>query len=158
MQLSLSGWNGSGSSITDGGVDSRTGSLTQNDPYVTTYVCMIAPRFEGHLLVGDLADQLHYWMKDLCISFGWQLKFIEINPNYMHWIMSVSITTYPNQFMKTVLRETSKKIFGDFPKFNHQNSSNEFWAPWYFVGVGESPYSKNSIQSFLNQIRMEQGY
>ena len=35
--------------------------------------------------------------------------------------------------------------------------SNEFWAPWYFVGVGQAPYSQNTIQSFIRQIRMEQG-
>lgn len=132
-------------------------SLIQTDAYVTSYVCLLVPRFEEHLLTGDLTDQLYIWMKDICISFGWQLKFIDINPKYIHWIMTVSLATYPTQFMKTVRKESSNRIFQEFPKFSHKNMSNDFWAPWYFVGVGDVPYSKNSIQSFLRQIRMEQG-
>ena len=131
--------------------------LRQTDPYITSYVCLLAPRFEEHLLTGDLSDQLHIWMKNICISFGWQLKFIDVKPKYLHWIMAVSITTYPTQFMKIVCHESSKRIFDDFPRFEHKNMSNEFWAPWYFVGVGQAPYSQNSIQSFIRQIRMEQG-
>ena len=131
--------------------------LQQTDPYVTSYVCLLAPRFEEHLLIGDLSDQLYIWMKNICISFGWQLKFIDIKPKYLRWIMAVSITTYPTQFMKIVCQESSKRIFDDFPKFQQKNMSNEFWTPWYFVGVGKAPYSQDSIQSFIRQIRMEQG-
>ena len=133
-------------------------SFSENiDPYVTSFVCLLVPRFEEHVLAGDLTDLLRVWIKDICISFGWQLKFIDVNPRYLHWIMTVSITTVPTQFMKTIRRETSNKIFDDFPRFKKRNMSNEFWAPWYFVGVGEVPYSQNTIRSFINQIRIEQG-
>jgi len=132
-------------------------SLAQIDPYVTSYVCLLTPRFEEHLLVGDLSDQLHAWMIDICVSFGWRLKFLDVNPKYLHWIMAVSITDFPTRFMKTVRRESSNKIFENFPRFSQKNMSNEFWAPWYFVGVGELPYSRNSIQNFIRQIRIEQG-
>ena len=132
-------------------------SLLQADLYVTPYVCLLAPRFEEHLLTGDLADQLHVWMKDICISFGWKLKFIDINPNYLHWIIVVSITEYPIHFIKIIRKESSKRIFDDFPKFKQKNMSPEFWAPWFFVGVGEAPYSHNTIQTYLKQIRIEQG-
>ena len=71
--------------------------------------------------------------------------------------MAVSITTYPTQFMKRVCKETSKRIFEDFPRFKDLNMSDEFWAPWYFVNVGQAPYSKDSIQSFIKQIRIQQG-
>lgn len=126
-------------------------------PYTTSFVCMVAPRFEEHLLAGDISDDLYKWMKEICISFGWQLKFIEVRSEYMHWVMSVGLATYPMQFMKTILKETSIKVFDNYPKFRQKNISNHFWAPWYFVGVGEAPYSQSSIKEFLKQIRMEQG-
>ena len=138
-------------------IQSDLESLRQTDPYVTSYVCLLAPRVEEHLLTGDVSEQLHIWMKNICVSFGWQLKFIDIKPKYLHWIMAVSLTTYPTHFMKIVCQESSKKIFEDFPRFEQKNMSNEFWAPWYFVGVGKAPYSQDSIQSFIRQIRMEQG-
>jgi len=143
----------------DGQVDIQTNFelLGKTNPYVTSYVCLLAPRFEEHLLIGDLSDQLHIWMKDICISFGWQLHFKDIKPNYIHWIMSVNISTYPTQFMKTVCQESSKKIFDDFPRLDQKKLAREFWAPWYFIGVGNSPFSQNSIRSFIKQIRMGQG-
>lgn len=127
------------------------------DPYITSFVCLLAPRFKEHLLIGDISELINIWMKDICISFGWQLRFIDVHPDYLHWIMAVRITSVPTRFMKIVRRETSKKIFDDFPRFKEKNMSNEFWAPWYFVGVGEVPYSRATIRSFINQIRFEQG-
>jgi REP element-mobilizing transposase RayT len=127
-------------------------------PYVTSFVCLLVPRFEEHTLVGDLSDSLHTWMRDICISFGWNLKFIEISPNYLHWIMTVKITSSPAEFMNIVRKTTSNKIFDEFPRFSEQNMSKKFWAPYYYVGVGNVPYSKPSIQSFIDQIRMEQGF
>jgi REP element-mobilizing transposase RayT len=143
----------------DGQEDTQTyiGYRENIDPYKTSFVCLLVPRFEEHTLTGDLSDQLVFWMKDICISFGWQLKFIDLKPGYLHWIMTVSITSFPTQFMKIVRRETSQKIFEDFPKFKRKNVSNEFWAPWYFVGVGEAPYSPSAIRNFIEQIRIEQG-
>jgi len=138
-------------------IQSKIRNLENLEPYVTSYVCLLVPRFEEHLLVGDISDRLHNWMMDICISFGWQLKFIDNRCRYLHWIMTVSIATPPAHFMKIVRKESSKKIFEDFPRFKQKNLSNQFWAPWYFVGVGEVPYSQSTIQSYIEQIRLEQG-
>ena len=132
-------------------------NLEKIEPYVTSYVCLLVPRFEEHLLTGDVTDNLRNWMINICISFGWQLKFIDIRPQYLHWIMAVSIATYPTHFMRIVRKESSTKIFDDFPRFKQKNLSNDFWAPWYFVGVGEVPYSQSTIQTYIEQIRLEQG-
>lgn len=128
-----------------------------SDPFVISFVCLLVPRFEKHTLIGDLSDILHIWMKDICISYGWNLKFISISPNYLHWIMTVKMNSSPTEFMGIVRETTSKKIFDNFPRFLEQNMSKKFWAPYYFVGVGNVPYSKSSIQTFIEQIRMEQG-
>lgn len=133
------------------------GSLKETGPYVTSYVSLVVPRFKKHLLMGDLSDQLHIWMKDICISFGWQLQITDIRTDYLHWIMAVSITEYPTQFMTTFYRESSQKIFTEFPRLSHKNMSNEFWAPLYVVNVGQVPYAQDAIQSYIQQIRTQQG-
>jgi REP element-mobilizing transposase RayT len=135
----------------------KAGLYEDDSPYETSFVCLLVPRFEEHTLIGDLSDNLHIWMRDICISFGWNLKFIEISPSYLQWIMTVSISTSPIEFMNIVCKTTSKKIFDEFPRFSQQNVSKMFWAPNYFVGIGHTPYSKPTIQSFIEQIRMEQG-
>lgn len=127
------------------------------DPYTTTYVCLLAPKFEEHLIKGDLSEQVFSLMKDISISFGWQLKLIDIKPQYLHWVMTVRITTYPAHFIKVIRRETSRAIFENFPRIKDKNLSNDFWAPWYFVSVGETPFPQSAIQTFLKQIRVQQG-
>lgn len=133
------------------------GSLKETSPYVTSYVSLVVPRFKEHFLMGDLSDKLYIWMKDICISFSWQLQFIDIRPNYLHWIMAVSITAYPTQFMTTFYRVSSQKILTEFPRLSHKNMSNEFWAPAYVVNVGQAPYLQDAIKSFIQQIRTQQG-
>ena len=91
--------------------------------FETTFVCLLVPRFEEHILIGDLSERLHTWMRDICISYGWNLKFIEISPNYLHWVMTVPINTPPPEFMKIVQNTTSEKIFDEFPRFSTQNTS-----------------------------------
>ena len=159
VQFSLLNENELGGSTVDKQIDiqSDIDPLELPDPYVVSYVCLLVPRFKEHLLVGDISDQLYIWMKNLCVSFGWRLKFIDISPGHLHWVMTVSITSFPTRFMKILLQETSKKIFEDFPRFKRKNVSLKFWAPWYFVGVGDVPYSQSTIQSLINQIRREQG-
>ena len=142
----------------EGTIQVESDSLFHSDPYVTTYVCLLAPRFQEHLLTGDLSDQLYTWMKDICIAFGWNLGFIDIKPEYLHWVMSVSINTSQGQFVKKICKESSQKILENFPRIKRKNMSNEFWAPWYFVNVGQAPYSKDAIKSYLDQIRMQQGF
>ena len=150
--------------VDDNGIDDQeefhpnaNGLYVDADPYVTSYVCLLVPRFEEHKLIGDLSENLHIWMKDICISFGWNLKFIEISPNHLHWIITVNMNLSPIEFLNIVRRTTSKKIFDEFPRFSQQNVSKKFWAPYYFVSFGEVPYSKSTIKSFIEQIRMEQG-
>jgi len=127
------------------------------DPYVTSYVCLLAPRFEEHLIIGDLSDWLSIWMKDICVSFGWQLPFIDIKPEYLHWVISVSINMPSIQFMKIIRRESSSKILDEFPRVKVKNMSKDFWAPWHFVRVGLAPYPQSTIRKILEEIRMQQG-
>ena len=127
-------------------------------PYITSYVCILIPRIKEHVISVDLSEKLDIWMQDICISFGWHLNFIEVPQSYMHWIITVQMSTPTTTFMNIICNESSKKIFTDFPRFSQQNSSKKFWAPFYFVGVGDIPCSNKVIQSFIEQVRFEQGY
>jgi len=108
-----------------------TGSYEVSDPYVTSFVCLLIPRFEEHILIGDLVDNLHTWMKDICISFGWNIKFIEISPNYLHWIMTVKIDSSPVEFMNIVRTTTSKKYLMSFQGFQKRTCPKDFGH--YFI-------------------------
>ena len=54
------------------------GLFENSGPFETTFVCLLVPRFEEHALIGDLSENLHTWMREICISHGWNLKMIKI--------------------------------------------------------------------------------
>lgn len=131
--------------------------IHSQNSYSLSYACVLVPRFNEHYLMGDIVDYLTEWMLDICISYGWQLKHISIEPAYLHWVMAVNITSYPTKFMKLIRKHTSEKILENFPRFRAKNVSSDFWAPWYYVGTGELPFSHKVIMGFLAQVRKQQG-
>lgn len=129
-------------------------------PQISTelaYACLLIPRFNDHYLTGDITKDLVKWIKDVCISYGWRLDAITIRPGYLQWIMTVPFTENPARFMKVLRQQTSQKIFEDYPRFKRKNVSLDFWAPGFSVVHGSSPQSPEEINSFILQIRRQQG-
>lgn len=122
-----------------------------------TYSCLLIPRFSDHYLTGDITRDLEVWVKEVCISYGWRLDVITIRPGYLQWGMTVPLTANPAQFMKILRRQTSQKIFEDYPRFSRKNVSLDFWAPGFSVLPGNRPQSAEDINSFILQVRRQQG-
>ncbi len=125
--------------------------------YNLSYACLIIPRFNTHLIAGDLEEFLYQEVKRICISYGWKLEFVEIRPPHLQWIMVVPAATPPSSFMRVIRQQTSKNILSEFPRFRKENSSHDFWAPGYLVLVGMQPYPPEMIKEFIRQTRQQQG-
>jgi REP element-mobilizing transposase RayT len=126
-------------------------------PYDLTYACLLIPRFSSHYLIGDVAESLHLWMQQICVSFGWRLDNLTIRPEYMQWIISVPPATPPSRCIHAVRDHTSLRIFEDFPDFKHENISKDFWAPGYFVLLGNQPLPAEMINEYIFITRQQQG-
>jgi len=126
--------------------------------YEISYACLLIPRFGVHYLIGDLADQLHQWMPQICISFGWRLDFLSVNPEYLQWVLYVHPTTPPAHFMRVFRQHTSKLIFENFPRIKRDNLSRDFWAPGYLVIIGARPHPPEMINEYVRLTRQQQGF
>jgi REP element-mobilizing transposase RayT len=129
-------------------------------PQISTelaYSCLLIPRFSDHYLTGDITKDLDTWMRDICISYGWRLDAITMRPGYLQWVMTVPLTANPAQFMKLIRQQTSPKIFEYYPRFARKNVAFDFWAPGFSVVNGKTPQSAEEINSFILQIRKQQG-
>jgi putative transposase len=126
-------------------------------PYDLSYACLMIPRFNTHYLTGDIAECLRQWMKEICISFAWRLDFITVHPDYFQWILNVPPATPPSGCIRTIRQQTSLKIFEDFPHFKCENLSKDFWAPGYFVLVGNRPHPLDMINDYIQLTRQQQG-
>jgi putative transposase len=126
-------------------------------PYDLSYACLLIPRFSAHYLIGDIAESLREWMRQICISFAWRLDDLRIRPEYMQWVLYVPPATPPSRCIHTVRSQTSRFIFEDFPHIRRENVSNDFWAPGYLVLVGPMLHTSEMINQFISLTRQEQG-
>lgn len=125
--------------------------------YELKYACLLIPRFPAHQLVGDLAGYLHQWLQQICVSYGWRLEFIEVNPAYLEYILCVNMSVSPDQFMKIIISQTSKLILSDFGRLRQEILSNDFWANGYLVVLGEKAIQEEMIGQFIKMCRRQQG-
>ena len=125
--------------------------------YNLHYACLLVTRRADHLLTGDLKEELGNWMRDIAVAYGWRLEMLNIQPNYLQWVVSVPPSTSPATIMRIVRRETSDRILKEKPRFK-ENLANDFWAPGYLVMGGERPHPVDIIQGFIDQTRKHQDF
>ncbi|MBM3179078.1 MAG: hypothetical protein FJZ86_01855 [Chloroflexi bacterium] len=127
------------------------------DSYNLSYTCLLIPRFPSHQLKGDLADYLHQWLPQICISYSWRLEFIAIQPDYFQWAICVPPSTIRGHFMQQIRYDTSEMIFSNFGHIRSENLSNDFWAPGNLVVLGTRPHPEEMISQYIHLIRIQQG-
>jgi REP element-mobilizing transposase RayT len=155
----LAGDSGVNQTLPDAGESGEKVILepVEEHPYDLSYTCLLLPRFESHYLIGDIVPSLQTRLQKVCISFGWRLEFLSIQPDHMQWTMRVPPTASTAYFMQVIREQTSRHIFADFPRFKRENASDDFWAPGYLIVWGTQPHPTEIIQRYTRQTRQQQG-
>ena len=125
--------------------------------YDLTYACLLVPRFGTHHLTGDLSERLADWMPNICVAFGWRLELLAVRPDYLQWVINVPPTTSPGYLMRIMRKQTSEKIFEDFPRRKKENPSGDFWAPGYLIMGGSQPHPSRLVEDYIKRTRERQG-
>ena len=137
-------------------------SIQQAQPLVPAlsrlaYTCVLIPRLPGHLLVGQPAEQLTGWLPQLCLAYAWRLEGLLIRPEYLQWTVHVAPAISPGNVIRLIRQQSSRRIFSQFPQYEIDNPSGDFWAPGYLIISGFQPPSHNLVQDFIRQTRQRQG-
>jgi hypothetical protein len=137
-------------------------SLQQVEPIMPSfshlaYTCLLIPRLPAHMLVGGLADRLKEWLPQLCLAYGWRLENLLVRPEYMQWTVQVAPAISPGNVIRLVRQQASRRIFLQFPQYEVENPSSDFWAPGFLIISGFQPPSTHLVQEFIRQTRTRQG-
>jgi len=54
-------------------------------------------------------------------------------------------------------KQTSEKIFAEFPRLKKENPSGDFWAPGYLIMGGLQPHPPQLVKDYIRQTRQRQG-
>ncbi len=130
---------------------------TSSGMYDLTYACLLVPRFSSHHLTGDISERISEWMPNICVAFGWRLEHLSIRPDYLQWVVNVPPTTSPGYLMRIMRKQTSGKIFDNFPRQKKENPSGDFWAPGYLIMGGSQPHPSKLVEDYIKRTRERQG-
>jgi REP element-mobilizing transposase RayT/CheY-like chemotaxis protein len=125
--------------------------------YNLTYTCLLIPRFSSHLLTRDRVNLVSDCMKEIYTSYGWRLEFLEAKQDYLRWSASIPPTIALSDHIEIIRKETSKRLFDDFPPFKQENLSSDYWAPGYLIMGGKSAISDQLVLEYTKQSRQKYG-
>ncbi len=136
-------------------------SIQQVEPLVPTlsnlaYTCVLLPRLPHHELEGSLAERLADWLPQICLAYSWRLNGLLIQPKYLQWTVQVVPAISPGNVVRLIRQQISQKTFAEFPQFEVDNPSGDFWAAGYLIISGFQPPSRQLVQDFICQTRKRQ--
>jgi len=56
-----------------------------------------------------------------------------------------------------IQRETSTRIFSEYPRLERENPSGEFWVSDYLVVNGRDAFTHDMVEEFIRHVRSRQG-
>ena len=137
-------------------------SIQQVEPMAPTlsnlaYTCVLLPRLQSHELVSVLAQRLAEWLPRICLAYSWRLIGLLIDPQYLQWTVQVAPAISPGNVVRLIRQQISRKIYTDFPQFEVDNPSGDFWSAGYLIISGFQPPSQQLVQDYIDQTRKRQG-
>jgi REP element-mobilizing transposase RayT/DNA-binding response OmpR family regulator len=126
------------------------------DSFDLHYAYAMIPRLPSHKLDGDLADKLAHWLPQLCLAFGWRLEHLNVQPDFLQWMVSMRPDASPDSVVHTLEQHLSDRIFEEFPRLRMENPSGKFWAPGFLIVSGGQPDAELMAQ-YIQQTRRRQG-
>lgn len=129
----------------------------EQNPYDVSYTCLILPRLITSNLSGELADCVQTVIKQISVSFGWELDFLSVQSDYLQWTFRVPLSTSTTHVIQVVRNQTSRQIFIDFPDLEPKNETEDFWASGYLLFWGSQPHPIEVVQRYIRQTRKQQG-
>ena len=93
-----------------------------------SYACLLIPRANDHYLTDKVDGFLQATMRQICQFFGWRLDYVQVQPEYLQWVISATAATPPSRSIHTIREQTSKGVLGKFRQLGQD-------APPGFLGA-----------------------
>ncbi|MFW5713619.1 MAG: transposase [Brevefilum sp.] len=101
----------------------------------------LVPRMDRHYILGELAHRLRGWFPVICETYGWQLDFLSVRPDYIKWRLHDFPDALIHEMLEIIRQRTSKCIFRIFPNMKDGNPTEDFWSPGYLVDRQNQDFS-----------------
>jgi len=117
----------------------------------------LVPRLKRHFLVKELPHELRRWVPEICEIYGWQLDALSVRPDYLKWALRDFPESLIREMMRIIRRETSQRIFNEFPNLQHGNPTEDFWSQSYLVDRENLDISTQALIAHVAKDRLSGG-
>jgi len=119
------------------------------------YTCFLIPKIPSLKLTKDLAKISLVGLKQICLSNGWALEFVNVNAKYLQWAVSVAQPVTVMDMISHVRSSLNEQIQPVFKKGEHKLPL-DFWAEGYLTLHGLHPNPGKIIDKYILLIRRHQ--
>lgn len=106
----------------------------------------LVPQSNQHFLIGELARWVRRWLPMVCQTYGWQLEYLSVRPDYLRWTLKDFPETLIRETIQIVRQQTSRRIFRVFPNIRQSSGSSDFWASGYLVDTQQREFSTQALR------------
>jgi hypothetical protein len=119
------------------------------------FTVMLIPRIKSHALVGDISRCLNEEVPTIFLANGWRLESLIISRQFMQWSVSIPSSIAPSNHIKTIRRESSRLVLGNFTRLSRDGLIADFWAPGFLLESGKCHLSDDVIAEFIQANRQQ---
>ena len=120
--------------------------------YSLSYTFFLIPETPSFQLTGELTELLPKWLKEICVSNGWQLEFTTVEPKYLQWGLSVPTNIATVQVVKQVRTQLTKHILDEIMNSTEIGNLSDLWAPGYLLLHGLHYHPIEIIEQYIRLI------
>jgi len=114
----------------------------------------LVPGHDSQYLLGDLAHRLRDWLPAICSTYGWELDFLSIRPDYMKWTLHDFPESLILEMLRIIREQLSEKIYRVFPHLLPNNQLKDFWSPGYLVDTQNREFSTQALITHVSSGRL----
>lgn len=113
------------------------------------YHLILVTKYRHQVLVNEVEVKLKRILSEICISYGWKIKNIEIMPDHVHLFIQTDHKIAPINIVNILKSTSTVYIFKEFPALKGQ----KFWGSglWskgaFYSTVGH--ISEDSIKKYI---------
>lgn len=111
----------------------------------------LVPKLDENYLLGELPHQLRRWLPAICKTYGWQLDFLSVRPDYLKWTLGDFPESLIREMLRIVRQATSNQIFRVFPNLQQGVLPHDFWSPGYLVDTQNREFSTQALISHVSK-------
>ena len=119
--------------------------------YLTQYHIVWCPKFRYQVLTPERQDKLKIILADICKTYGYAIKAMEIMPDHIHLFVDIPQTVAPCDAVRTLKSISAIRLLKDDPSLRKFYSRcGVLWSKGHFIStVGH--VSEETVKRYIEE-------